>query len=90
MPVETTVTMSTKGQVVIPREIREQLGWGAGTRLEVKSHAGGIALRPARVFTESRVEDVLGLLKYSGPPKTLEEMNDAVAEGALESARRAR
>lgn len=90
MPAIMTVTLSTKGQVIIPRELRDQLGWGVGTRLEVMSQAGGIVFRPARVFAESSVEDLLGLLKYSGPPKTLDDMNDAVAEGARQSASRDR
>ncbi len=80
-----TVTMSTKGQVVIPRALRDHLGWGEGTRLEIVSQAGGVVIRPVRSFAETRVEDLLGLLKYAGPPRTIEEMNDAIARGAMRS-----
>ena len=86
MPTAATVLMSTKGQVVIPRELREHLGWGEGTRLEIVSRAGGVIIRPVRSFPETKVEDLLGLLKYAGPPKTIEDMNDAIAKGAMMSA----
>lgn len=80
-----TVTMSTKGQIVIPREVREQLGWGTGTRLEVVSQAGAVLIRPVRAFPQKRVDDLLGLLPYDGPPKSIEEMNEAIAKGATRS-----
>lgn len=84
----TTITMSTKGQVVIPRELRERLGWGAGTLLQLHSHGGGVILRPIRPFVETQAESLLGLLAYAGPPRSIEEMNDAIAQGAAASARR--
>jgi AbrB family looped-hinge helix DNA binding protein len=86
MPAVATVTMSTKGQVVIPRALREHLGWGEGTRLEIVRQAGGVVIRPLRSIPETKVDDLLGLLKYAGPPKTIEEMNDAIAKGAMMSA----
>jgi AbrB family looped-hinge helix DNA binding protein len=73
--------MSTKGQVVILRELREHLGCGEGTRLEIVSQAGGVVIRPVRSSPETKVEDLLGLLKYAGPPKTIEAMNEAIARG---------
>jgi AbrB family looped-hinge helix DNA binding protein len=90
MPELATVTMSTKGQIVIPRALREQLGWGEGTRLELESHAGRIVLRPARRFPETRVDDLLGLLPYTGLPKSIEEMQQAIAKGASLAASKGR
>jgi len=90
MSVNATVTMSTKGQIVIPRELRERLGWAEGTRLELHSQAGGVVIRAARSFPETRVEDLLGILPYAGTPKTIDEMDRAIAQGALESAGRRR
>jgi AbrB family looped-hinge helix DNA binding protein len=85
-----TVTMSTKGQVVIPRELREHLGWGEGTRLEIVTQVGGVVIHPVRSFPETRIEDLLGLLKHEGPPKTIEDMNAAIAKGAMMSAAKER
>ncbi len=83
----TTVTMSTKGQIVIPRELRERLGWGEGTRLEVLSQGGGVVLRPARAFPAVSVDDLVGCLPYEGPPRSVEEMDAAVAQGLARAAR---
>jgi AbrB family looped-hinge helix DNA binding protein len=35
-----TITLSSKGQVVIPREIRDELRWQVGTRLTLVSDLG--------------------------------------------------
>ena len=80
-----TATMSTKGQIVIPRDLRDRLGWRAGTRLEIVAGVGGVVIRSAPVLPETTVEDLLGLLPYDGPPMTIDEMNDAVARGARSS-----
>lgn len=45
MPV---VTMSSKGQVVIPRQIRDRLRLGEGVRVEVVLKGGAVLLRPLR------------------------------------------
>ena len=43
-------TVSTKGQVTLPVEVREELGIGAGTVLEIERGAGGsIVLRKRAV-----------------------------------------
>jgi hypothetical protein len=36
-------------------------------------------------FPPTRVEEVAGCLKYSGPPKTLADMEEAIRVGVLES-----
>lgn len=71
--------LSTKGQVVLPREVRERLGLSSGTELEVEVRDGLVVLRPIHRTT---VDDLLGMLPWEGPAKTLDEMADAVAQGA--------
>jgi hypothetical protein len=39
-----------------------------------------VLLKPARLFAPTRPEDVYGCLKYTGKPKTIEEMNASIAE----------
>ncbi len=76
-----TTTVSTKGQVILPKAIREQLHWNAGTRLVVEHTAGGVLLRPVTaLFAPTRPEDVFGCLPYSGKPKAVEEMDAGIAE----------
>jgi len=41
-----TVTLSTKFQVVIPKEVRDRIGIKAGSRLEVVSYGNRIELIP--------------------------------------------
>jgi AbrB family looped-hinge helix DNA binding protein len=73
--------LSTRGQVVLPKEIRDHLGLAEGAELEVEVREGVVVLRPLRPTT---VDDLLGMLSWDGPPKTLEEMDEAVARGARE------
>jgi len=40
-----TITLSRKGQVVIPKEIRDQLQWASGTKITMFSSAYGITLK---------------------------------------------
>ena len=71
-------TVSTKGQVILPKAIRRTLRWEAGTLLVVEDTPEGVLLKPAPVFAETRGEDVFGCLVGDGAPKTLEEMEAGV------------
>jgi len=73
-----TTTVSTKGQVILPKAIRQRRKWGPGTRLIVEETPEGVLLKPAPLFAPTRPEDVAGMLKYSGPPKTIEEMDAGI------------
>jgi AbrB family looped-hinge helix DNA binding protein len=77
-----TITLSTKGQVILPKSIRQRRRWDVGTRLIVEDTPEGILLRAARIFKPTRSEDVFGSLKIVGPPKTLEEMDAGVVAEA--------
>lgn len=77
-PEKLTTTVSTKGQVILPKTIRQHRDWGAGTRLTVEETPDGVLLKRAPAFAPTRPEDVFGMLPFSGKPKTLEEMDKAV------------
>jgi AbrB family looped-hinge helix DNA binding protein len=77
-----TITLSTKGQVILPKSIRQRRRWDVGTRLIVEDTPEGVLLRAAPIFKLTRSEDVFGSLKVTGPPKTLDEMNAGVAAEA--------
>ena len=79
-----TTTLSTKGQVILPKPVRRALRWAAGTRLVVESTTDGVLLKPEPSFPETRSEDVFGSLACDGKPKTVREMN----AGVLAEARR--
>ena len=48
-----TTRISERGQVVIPKEIREQLGLERGQLLEVEESEGAILMRPRMMQTGS-------------------------------------
>ena len=86
VPERLTPTVSTKGQVILPKAIRRSLGWEAGTRLVVENTPEGVLPRPEPVFAKTRPEDVLGRLAGNGSPKSLAEME----AGIMAEARRRR
>ena len=53
--------------VTLPKAIRDQLQWGAGTRLIVEPTADGVLLKLlATAFAPTRPEDVFGCLGHTG------------------------
>ena len=73
-----TTKVSSKGQVILPKSIRQRRHWDAGTRLVVEDTAEGVLLKAAPVFEPTSSDKVFGMLKVSGPPKTLEDMDAGV------------
>ena len=80
--VKPTTVVSTKGQVIVPKTIRERQHWLPGTRLTVEEVPEGVLLRMLPAFAPTRSAEVFGSLAYVGPAKTLEEMDAAVAAEA--------
>jgi len=70
--------LSSKGQVVLPRSIREAKAWHPGQELAVVSTDEGVLLKPLKPFKNTTIDEVAGFLKYKGKPKSLEEMDAAV------------
>ncbi len=83
----TTTILSSKGQVIIPKPLRNALRWEAGQRLEVIDVEGGIMLKPAELFPVTTLAEVAACLPYQGPAKTLAEMEEAIRQGAEEACR---
>ena len=75
-----TTRLSSKGQVVVPKSVREARNWQPGTEFAVEEVPGGLLLRPLRPFKPTTFEDAFGCLKYSGRPKTLRQMEQAIAK----------
>ena len=77
-----TTTVSTRGEVVLPKAIRSARRWEAGTRLAVENTPEGVLLKAAPAFVETRPEDVFGRLACDGPPRSPADMAAAVLEEA--------
>jgi len=81
----TTATMTSKGQVTIPAEVRQRLGLGTGDRIEfVELDAGGFAIKPAI----DDVRSLKGLLTKPGKPVSVADMNVAIRQRAASGYRR--
>jgi AbrB family looped-hinge helix DNA binding protein len=74
--------LSSKGQVIIPKPVRDRHGWRPGIELDIEDQGDAIVLRRARPFPPTTVEEVYGCLKYDGRPVRIEEMDEAVAREA--------
>lgn len=74
-----TTTVSTKGQVILPKPVREHRQWVAGTRLVVEETDEGVLLKSIPVFPPTNPDDVFGSLPFKGKPRTVKEMNEAIA-----------
>jgi AbrB family looped-hinge helix DNA binding protein len=77
-----TTRLSTKGQLILPKTLREAHGWRPGTEFAVEEVRDGLLLRPVASFKATRFEDVLGCLaaEYKGKPKTLRDMEKGIAK----------
>jgi AbrB family looped-hinge helix DNA binding protein len=75
VPGRFTTVVSTKGQVILPKAVRDQQRWDAGTRLLVETTGDGVLLKAASVFAPTRAKDVFGSLPRRGEPRTVAEMN---------------
>jgi AbrB family looped-hinge helix DNA binding protein len=76
--------MSAKGQVVIPKAVRDRLRWKEGASLEVVETGSGVLLRPSGAKRErlSIEEFRRRHPPQPGPRLTLEQMDEAVLQEA--------
>lgn len=75
-----TLLVSSKGQIVLPAELRRRLGMGAGARLEIQEEPDGLKLRVVRaVVTSDDVAGLAGMVKAPtrGVERTLEDFDPA-------------
>ncbi|MDR1393613.1 MAG: AbrB/MazE/SpoVT family DNA-binding domain-containing protein [Bifidobacteriaceae bacterium] len=77
----TLLTITSKGQITLNKEIRAALGVRPGDQVEAHIAADGSAvLRP--VMPAASIEDVFGVLgPHPGRAVSIEEMNQAIADG---------
>jgi AbrB family looped-hinge helix DNA binding protein len=80
-------TVTAKGQITIPAEIRERLGVGVGDTLRFETDAEGrVTLAPAKLS----IRRMFGMLGKPRRSLTLEEIDDVIADAAVERFRRAK
>lgn len=75
----TTATMTSKGQVTIPAEVRQRMGLGTGDRIEfVELETGEFAIKPAI----DDVRSLKGALRKPEKPVSVDDMNVALRKRA--------
>jgi len=74
-----TTRLSTKGQIILPKNIRTSRAWGPGTEFTVEETGDGIILRPAARFPETSIDEVVGCLRSRRKAATLAQMDAAIA-----------
>ena len=75
--------LSTKGQIIIPKSVREARGWKAGTEFILDGLPdGSVMLRPVAPVPETTLDQVIGCTGYDGPRVSIEQMEQAIARGA--------
>ena len=75
-----TTKLSSKGQLILPKSIRDAHAWRPGTEFLVEDTPDGVLLRPRKPLAPTRLDDVTGSLRYKGEAKSLEDMEQAIAE----------
>jgi AbrB family looped-hinge helix DNA binding protein len=78
-----TTRLSTKGQIILPKGIRDSRAWGPGTEFEVEETGDGILLRPAAHFPDANLEEVAGCLRSTRKSKTSAQMGAAIVREVM-------
>ena len=73
--IESSITK--KGQTTLPKPVRERLGVQAGDRGRYVISNGEV-----RILAVRPISRLFGMLQRNGPAVTLEEMEQAIADGA--------
>ena len=78
-------TVTSKGQVTIPKEVRERLGVHGSDKLRFVVDESGVTLKRKT----ATLDDLFGILHRPGMrARTIEEINEGIIQGAVERAMR--
>ena len=69
-------TVTSKGQITLPKSVRERLGVGTGDRIEFIESEQGFLVVPAT----RDIRSLKGMVPKPNKPVTAEDMNRAIAK----------
>ena len=78
-----TTRLSTKGQIILPKAIRDSLDWRPGTEFTIEEKDDGVLLRPAARYPATTLEEVTGCLRSKRRAKTPAQMRFAIGREVL-------
>lgn len=73
-------TLSSKGQIVIPRRIRQQHGWQPGVSFNIIDKDNTLIFEPINTKVQTKLEDVIGCVGYHGKKKSQKQMDAGIVE----------
>jgi AbrB family looped-hinge helix DNA binding protein len=77
-----SATMTSKGQITLPAATRARLRLVKGSKLDVSENDKGQIVLTPRPAKTGDIRKLRGILKYDGPPVSIEEMNEAILKAA--------
>ncbi len=70
-----TVKLSSKGQVVIPKDVRDLLHWGVGVELVLLTTEHGVMLQTkSHKKNKHTAKSLRGFLQHEGEPVSTEQL----------------
>ena len=72
-------TVTTGGRITLPKAIREHMGLKPGDRVRFFLRPDGDAI----LLSVIPVSKLRGIVKYDGPPVTIEEMDEAIVAAVI-------
>ncbi len=75
-----TTRLSSKGQVIIPKAVRNAHRWEAGLDFLVIDTGDGVLLKPKAPFEATVLADVAGMFKTRVPARSDAEIKAALVE----------
>lgn len=79
-----SATVTSKGQITIPVDVRTKLGLRPGSRLAfVPNETGGYEIHPET----ASIKDLKGAVPRPAQPVSIDEMNEAIGAAATADAR---
>lgn len=73
-----TTRLSSKGQIILPKAVRDEHHWGPGTDFSVEDTGDGVLLRPIKTGQPTMLADLIGSLSVKGGARSIEEMDSAI------------
>lgn len=76
--------LSSKGQLIIPKVLRDLHHWTTGQEFIVENCENGLILHQSKKGQSENVDELLGCANYHGKRKSIEEMEEAIEKGIKE------
>jgi AbrB family looped-hinge helix DNA binding protein len=80
--------LSTKGQMVVPAELREALGFKPGDVLNARKEGEKLIVERAKPPKKGGFFDLYKPPAYKGPPISVEDMDQAIGDAVMARYRR--